>query len=47
MCMLNPRHQNFRVLMQQTALALSFIKGDVVDEWCHKYVDHLADEVYQ
>ena len=33
--------------MQQTALALSFIKGDVVDEWCHKYVDHLADEVYQ
>ena len=45
--MLNPRHQLFRVLMQRTALALSYIKGNAVDEWCHKYVDHLADEVYQ
>ena len=45
--MLNPRHQLFRVPMQRTALALSYIKGDVVDEWCHEYADHLADEVYQ
>ena len=22
-------------------------KGDAVDEWCHEYADHLADEVYQ
>ena len=33
--MLNPRHQLFRVPMQRTALALSYIKGDAVDEWCH------------
>ena len=33
--------------MQRTALALSYIKGDTVDEWCHEYADHLADEVYQ
>ena len=33
--------------MQRTALALSYIKGDAVDEWCHEYADHLADEVYQ
>ena len=33
--------------MQRTALALSYIKGDAVDEWCHEYTDHLADEVYQ
>ena len=33
--------------MQRTALALSFIKGDAVNKWCHEYVDHLADEVYQ
>ena len=45
--MLNPRHQLFRVPMQRTALALSYIKGDAVDEWCHEYADHLADEVYQ
>ena len=46
-CMLNPRHQLFRVPMQRTTLALSYIKGDAVDEWCHEYADHLADEVYQ
>ena len=45
--MLNLRHQLFRVPMQRTALALSYIKGDVVDEWCHEYTDHLANEVYQ
>ena len=45
--MLNPRHQLFCVPMQRTALALSYIKGDAVDEWCHEYADHLADEVYQ
>ena len=45
--MLNPRHQLFCVPMQRTALALSYIKGDAVDEWCHKYADHLANEVYQ
>ena len=33
--------------MQRTALALSYIKGDAVDEWCYEYADHLADEVYQ
>ena len=33
--------------MQRTTLALSYIKGDAVDEWCHEYVNHLADEVYQ
>ena len=33
--------------MQRTALALSYIKGDTVDKWCHEYADHLADEVYQ
>ena len=33
--------------MQRTALALSYIKGDAIDEWCHKYADHLVDEVYQ
>ena len=33
--------------MQRTALALSYIKGDMVNEWCHEYADHLADEVYQ
>ena len=33
--------------MQRTALALSYIKGDAVDEWCHEYVDHLANKVYQ
>ena len=33
--------------MQRTTLALSYIKGDVVDEWCHEYADHLTDEVYQ
>ena len=46
-CMLNPRHQLFRIPMQRTALALSYIKGDAVDEWCHEYADFLADEVYQ
>ena len=45
--MLNPRHQLFHIPMQRTALALSYIKGDAVDEWCHEYADHLADEVYQ
>ena len=45
--MLNPRHQLFCIPMQRTALALSYIKGDAVDEWCHEYADHLADEVYQ
>ena len=45
--MLNPRHQLFHVPMQRTALALSYIKGNAVDEWCHEYADHLADEVYQ
>ena len=45
--MLNPRHQLFCVPMQRTTLALSYIKGDAVDEWCHEYADHLADEVYQ
>ena len=33
--------------MQRTALALSYIKGDAVDKWCHEYADHLANEVYQ
>ena len=33
--------------MQRTALALSYIKGEAVDEWCHEYANHLADEVYQ
>ena len=45
--MLNPRHQNFRVPMQWTTLALSYIKGDAIDEWCYEYADHLTDEVYQ
>ena len=45
--MLNPRHQLFHIPMQRTTLALSYIKGDAVDEWCHEYADHLADEVYQ
>ena len=33
--------------MQWTTLALSFIKGDTIDEWCHEYADHLVDDVYQ
>ena len=45
--MLNLRHQLFCIPMQRTTLALSYIKGDAVDEWCHEYADHLADEVYQ
>ena len=45
--MLNPQHQLFREPMQRTALALSYIKGDTIDKWCHEYADHLADEVYQ
>ena len=45
--MLNLRHQLFQVPMQRTTLALSYIKGDAVNEWCHEYADHLANEVYQ
>ena len=44
--MTNPNHQNIRVLMQRVALALSYIKGDDVDKWSHKYADQLADQVY-
>ena len=32
--------------MQKVALALSYIKGEDVDEWCHRYADTLAEEVY-
>ena len=32
--------------MQRVALALSYIKGEDVDEWCHGYADILAEEVY-
>ena len=35
-----------RVLMQQVALTLSYIKGEDIDEWCHKYVNKLTEEVY-
>ena len=42
----NPNHQNMRVPMQRVALALSYIKGEDVDEWCHGYADTLAEEVY-
>ena len=44
--MTNPNHQNMRVPMQRVALALSYIKGEDVDEWCHGYADILAEEVY-
>ena len=44
--MTNPNHQNMRVPMQRVALALSHIKGEDVDEWCHGYADILAEEVY-
>ena len=42
----NLNHQNMRVPMQRVALALSYIKGEDVDEWCHGYADKLAEEVY-
>ena len=32
--------------MQRVALALSYIKGEDMDEWCHRYADILAEEVY-
>ena len=32
--------------MQRVALALSYIKGEEVDEWSHEYADQLANEVY-
>ena len=35
--MTNPNHQNMRVPMKRVALALSYIKGEDVDEWCHRY----------
>ena len=35
-----------RVSMQRVALALSYIKGEDMDEWCHRYTDILAEEVY-
>ena len=44
--MTNPHHQNMRVPMQRVALALSYIKGEEVDEWSHEYADQLTDEVY-
>ena len=44
--MMNPNHQNMRVPMQRVAVALSYIKGEDVDEWCHGYADILAEEVY-
>ena len=44
--MTNPNHQNMKVPMQRVALALSYIKGEDVDEWCHGYADILAEEVY-
>ena len=44
--MTNPNHQNMRVPMQRVALALSYIKGEDIDEWCHRYADTLAEEVY-
>ena len=44
--MTNPNHQNMRVLMQWVALALSYIKGEDVNEWCHGYANILAEEVY-
>ena len=44
--MTNPNHQNMRVPMQRVALALSYIKGEDVDEWCHGYADRFAEEVY-
>ena len=43
--MTNPNHQNMRVPMQQVALALSYIKGEDVDEWCHRYANILVEEV--
>ena len=44
--MTNLNHQNMRVPMQRVALALSYIKGEDVDKWCHGYADILAKEVY-
>ena len=32
--------------MQRVALALSYIKGEEVDEWSHEYADQLTNEVY-
>ena len=32
--------------MQRVALALSYIKREDVDEWCHRYANKLAEEVY-
>ena len=44
--MTNLHHQNMRVPMQRVALALSYIKGEEVDEWSHKYADQLANKAY-
>ena len=32
--------------MQRVALALSYIKGENMDKWCHRCADRLAEEVY-
>ena len=44
--MINSNHQNMEVPMQRVSLALSYIKREDVDEWCHGYADILAEEVY-